>query len=286
MDATVRASAPIVTIDDESWGEMSTTDEYYGAEHGAPDGEGAGQAPSKGRVNWPTVMMAGGISAVVSAIVLAIGLVGLLLTDVGGNNNAAAQQTPTVVNLGAANQPLAQAPAAPAPAAEASAEDAPASEAPADEAPAAQAPAAEAPAAEAPAGTSAPTSSSATPSAASSTPTAPTLGQFQSDLKLLRSGASAKEKGKVLEGGTAAVAPINSLFRMADQFRAAGVRYELTGPVKQNGTTATARFKLTGPGYEPAYSTMRWVWKDGRWKLTNRSVCELAAYIQAPCNLR
>lgn len=267
---------------------MSTTDEYYGAEYGAPEGDGAEQAeaapeqtPSKGGINWPTVMMASGISAVVSAIVLAIGLVGLLLTDVGGSNNAA-QQTPTVVNLGAANQPLAQAPAAaaPAPAAETPSADAPAPEAPAAQAPSADAPAADAPAAEVPAAT-APTSS-----AASSTPTAPTLGQFQSDLKLLRSGASTAEKGKVLEGGTAAVGPINSLFKMADQFQAAGVRYEVTGPVKQNGTTATARFKLTGPGYEPAYSTMYWVWKDGRWKLTNRSVCELAAYIQAPCNLR
>ena len=237
--------------------------------------------PGDGGVSWPTVMAAAGISAVVAAIVLAIGLVGLLLTDVGGNN-AAAQQTPTVVNLGAANQQYAAAPAAPAapaPAAEepaAPAEDAAAAPA-APAAPAAQAPAAAAPA---------PAASAAPAQAASGQPTAPTLGQFQSDLALLRGNGSNQKKAEVLEGGAAAVTPIVKLFNYADQFRAAGFRYELTGPVKQNGTSATARLKLTSPGYDPAYMTMRWVWKDGRWKLTNRSVCEIAAYAQIPCSLR
>ena len=257
---------------------METEDRYgeYGGdayEGGEAGGDEAGGTPERrGRgVDWPTVLAAGGVSAIISVLVLAIGLVGLLLSDVGGRTEVAATP-PTVVNLGAATAPVAAAPPAAAAPTGAQSEGAAAEE----DAPAAPASDAQVPAA-------ASTPANAQPAAG---PTAPTLGGFQSDLAVLSSGASRAEKGKLLEGGTAAVTPIESLFRLAEQFRATGLRYSLMGPVTQSGETATARFKLTSPGYAPTYSTLRWVWKDGRWKLTNKSVCELAAAAQIPCNLR
>ncbi|GAA4755859.1 hypothetical protein [Gordonia alkaliphila] len=268
---------------EERYGEYGD-DAYEGGRDGSDgtggDGTGGGEAygapERRGRgVDWPTVLAAGGVSAIISVLVLAIGLVGLLLSDVGARSEVAATP-PTVVNLGAATAPVAAAP--PAAAAPTGAE----SEAPAVEgdAPAAPNPDTSATDAQVPAAS---TPATAQPAAG---PTAPTLGGFQSDLAVLSSGASRAEKGKRLEGGTAAVTPIESLFRLAEQFRATGLRYSLMGPVKQSGETATAQFKLTSPGYAPTYSTLRWVWKDGRWKLTNKSVCELAAYAQIPCNLR
>ena len=61
-------------------------------------------------LNWPTVLASAGVAAVISALIVTIGVVGLLLVDNrNGLQNTAAQ--PTVVNLGGAQ--TAQAPAAP-----------------------------------------------------------------------------------------------------------------------------------------------------------------------------
>ncbi|NLE82204.1 MAG: hypothetical protein GX610_22025, partial [Rhodococcus sp.] len=56
----------------------------YDDEHIAqPEAEEAAPGGASGSsVSWPTVMMAAGISAIISAIVLAIGMVGLMLSDV------------------------------------------------------------------------------------------------------------------------------------------------------------------------------------------------------------
>ncbi|MFC0314373.1 hypothetical protein ACFQNE_12685 [Gordonia phosphorivorans] len=259
----------------------------YGVDGDGADGDGAGGTESAGSeveagaarsrrgrgVDWPTVLAAGGVSAIVSAIVLAIGLVGLLLTDVGQRSEVAAT-TPTVVNLGAATAPVAAPQVAAPTVLESSTAAAPDTAA-----------AGEGPAGAGPTASDAGTPAASAPAAAGG-PTAPTLGGFQSDMAVLGGGASTAEKAKLLEGGTAAVTPVNNQFRLAEQFRGVGVGYSLVGPVTQNANTATARFKLTAPGYAPTYSTLRWVWADGRWKLSNKSVCELAAYSQTPCNLR
>ncbi|MBM7365454.1 hypothetical protein [Gordonia hydrophobica] len=242
-----------------------------------PEGEPAAAGGSGSSVSWPTVMMAAGISAVVSAIVLAIGLVGLMLSDVG--TRATAQEPPaTVVNLGAQQQTQQPQAVAPTSAADQPSESA-APAAPVDGGtPAAQAPVADAPAANTPAATSAPTT-------ASNAPTKPTAAQLQNDLDFIASGASNSQKAQRLEGGMRAVNQAQGVLTLASKFKPMGFRYTIIDPVTVNGTTASARIKFTSPGYQPAYMTLTWVWQDGRWKMTNKSVCQLGSYANIPCSL-
>lgn len=225
-------------------------------------------------ISWPTVMMAAGISAIVSAIVLAIGLVGILLSDVG--TTSAAQEPPaTVVNLGAQQQGQQPQAAAPTEASDTPAADTPAADAPAPEAPAADAPVAQAPVATAP----------GTAAQASATPTTPTAAQLQADLDYLASGASSAQKAQRLEGGARAVNQAQGILSLAKKFKPMGLSYQIVDPVTVNGTTANARLKMTSPGYQPTYMKLTWVWKDGRWKMTNSSICELGSYAAIPCTL-
>lgn len=81
---------------------------------------------SNSSVNVPTVFVAAGVSAVISALIVSIGVVGVLFA-VDTDNSASNSAEPTVVNLGAAAnpqgtvqagataQPTTAAPAAPAP---------------------------------------------------------------------------------------------------------------------------------------------------------------------------
>lgn len=215
-------------------------------------------------------MMAAGISAIVSAIILAIGLVGMMVGDVG--IRPAAQEAPaTVVNLGA-QQPQGAAPTSAAGDPTVTAEP----EAPAGETPPAAAPGATTPAAQAPA----PTQSSA-----SATPTKPTAAQLQNDLDFLASGASTSQKAQRLEGGSRAVGQAQGILSLAKKFKPMGLSYQIVDPVTVDGTTASARLKLSSPGYQPTYLKLTWVWRDGRWKMTNSSVCALGSYANIPCNL-
>lgn len=251
----------------------------YDDEHIAqPEADPA--APSGGSgssVNWPTVMMAAGISAIISAIVLAIGLVGLMLSDVGPRS--AAQEPPaTVVNLGAQQGQVPQgAPVAstdastsPAPAADVPMADGPLPDVPNPVAPTQQEQVAQQP-------------QSATQAAGS--PTRPTAAALQGDLDYLASGASTSQKAQRLEGGSRAVGQAQGILSLAKRFKPMGLTYQIVDPVAVNGNTATARMKLSSPGYQPTYMKLSWVWQDGRWKMTNRSVCDLGAYANIPCNL-
>ncbi|MGB3697812.1 MAG: hypothetical protein WBA05_10315, partial [Gordonia sp. (in: high G+C Gram-positive bacteria)] len=139
-------------------------------------------------------------------------------------------------------------------------------------------------AAPAPAASSAGTPATAEPQAASA-PTAPTAAQLQADLDYLSSGASNAQKAQRLEGGARAVGQAQGILGLAKRFKPMGFAYQVVDPVAVSGETATARIKFSSPGYQPTYLTLKWVWQDGRWKLTNGSVCELGSYASIPCNL-
>lgn len=297
--------ADTVVINTEAYSEVDPPGGPYGVDLSGEDGDYPGLGPAfydeaetavgeeysapladadvddvdgdRDSINWPTVALAAGMAGIVSAVVLAIAMVGLLLSEAASGNRAGAA-APQVVNLGAATlAPAALAPVAAVPAAPA--QDVPAAEPVAEAAPAATA---VAPAAV----SSAAVSSAATSPGAGSVPATPTLGQFQSDLAVLRGGASNQEKGKLLEGGAPAAATLTKVLNYGKQFEPMGMGYRLVGPVKQNGATATARLELYAPGYQSNYLTMHFVWQDGRWKLTNKSVCELASFAQIGCNVR
>ncbi|MDL9946669.1 hypothetical protein QSJ19_13935 [Gordonia sp. ABSL11-1] len=249
-------------------------------------------------VSWPTVLMAGGISAIISALVVTIGVVGLLLSDIGRDNNASSNTQPTVVNLGSAQSqvpqagapqaaPRATAPGAPAvgepagPPGEGSSADLPAGGASGGGlAPgAAPQPAPEVPAA--PQQTQQTQQQTQTPT---SRPT-PTVGQLQGDLNSLVGGGSTAQKGQRLEGGQRAATQAQPIVLLLQRFKPLGFTYRVVGPVSVNGNTAKATLELRSPGYQPARMPVYWVWKDGQWKLSNRSICDIGSYAQIPCSL-
>ncbi|WP_202421779.1 hypothetical protein [Gordonia sp. SID5947] len=263
------------------------------AESGAAESAGSGGGGGSG-VNWPTVMMAGGVAAIISAVVVTIGVVGLLVSDIGRSGDTASGAQPTVVNLGSAQSavppgaappqgsaanPPAAAPAAPGAAAdkggEGSSADLPAGEGASGggmmpgAAPQAvpQAPAAPAPAQQ----------QSAHP--------AKTPAQLQNDLDTLTGNGSVARKAQGLEGGAKAVRQAQPIVTLLQRFRPLGMTYRITGPVTVTGNTMKATLELRSPGWQPARMPLYWVWRDGQWKLSNRSICDLGAYGGIPCSL-
>ncbi|MFZ2512080.1 MAG: hypothetical protein WAW85_13455, partial [Gordonia sp. (in: high G+C Gram-positive bacteria)] len=113
---SARDDADTVVVNTEAYSDVATYDAYpddagLDDEYSAPIADADGSARGRDRVNWPTVALAAGIAGIVSALVLAIAMVGLLLSDAAASNRAVAA-VPQVVNLGAAT--LAPAAAAPA----------------------------------------------------------------------------------------------------------------------------------------------------------------------------
>ncbi len=236
----------------------------------------------------PTVFVAAGVSAIISALIVSIGVVGVLFAVDSDNSSATAAQ-PTVVNLGsAANQqgtaPVAgnaqtTAPAAPAPA--------PTTQAPA----AAPAPAVgggtsggggyAAPQSQAPAATQAPAAETEPQVDA---PAALSTDELNSKLKTVLNGSSG-QKADELEGGAKAVPVGEGIGSTLRTFEPVGLKWWIAGPVNVSGNTLTANLVLRSPGFNDATMGLTWVWKDGKWKLSNTSACEIAAYAQVPCSL-
>ncbi|MED5802295.1 hypothetical protein VX037_14770 [Gordonia sp. Z-3] len=265
----------------------------------------SGDAPNgpAGGVSWPTVLVAGGVSAIISALIVTIGVVGLLLSDIGQGTSASSAQ-PTVVNLGSAQGQLPQ--------------QAPTAGAPASAAPPAGAanpsiaagpkgevlgPPGEGSSADLPAGGGASgggLAPGAVPEAAPQQPTqqtqqttqtttasraTPTVGQLQNDLDVLVGGGSNAQKAQRLEGGQRAVNQAQPIVLLLQRFKPLGFTYNVTGPVTVNGNTAKATLELKSPGYQPARMPVYWVWQGGQWKLSNRSICDIGSYAQIPCSL-
>ncbi|MXP22006.1 hypothetical protein GIY30_11670 [Gordonia sp. HNM0687] len=256
-------------------------------------------------VSWPTVLVAGGVSAIVSALIVTIGVVGLLLSDVGQGTSASSAQ-PTVVNLGSAQGQMPQQ----APTAGAPASSAPPAAAPANPSIAAGpkgevlGPPGEGSSADLPTGggasggglapgtvpeaaapqTTQPTTEQTTQATTASRAT-PTVGQLQNDLDVLVGGGSNAQKAKRLEGGQRAVNQAQPIVLLLQRFKPLGFSYNVVGPVTVTGNTAKATLELKSPGYQPATMPVYWVWQDGQWKLSNRSICDIGSYAQIPCSL-
>ncbi|MFW0783147.1 hypothetical protein AAFP35_01380 [Gordonia sp. CPCC 206044] len=261
---------------------------------GAP-AEGAGSASGGSGVNWPTVLVSGGVAAIISAVIVTIGVVGLLVSELGDRDAAAsAQQQPTVVNLGSA-QSAAPSAAAPGAGAAPGAPGAPAAAAP----PAAAAAPPEGSSADLPAGggtsgggmlpgaaapQGVPQAQSAAPQQTTARST-PTVGKLQNDLDMLVGGGSPAQKAARLEGGSRAVTQAQPIVTVLQRFKPLGFSYRVTGPVSVNGGTAKATLELRSPGWNPAKMPLYWVWKGGQWKLSNRSICDIGSYAQIPCSL-
>lgn len=283
-----------------------TQGDSFGSGQGYPDGgyddnaypvaDRGEYAPApqsgSGKVNWPTVLASAGVAAVISALILSIGIVGMMVSD---NNNRAdsarAAAQPTVVNLGAAQSPMQQANpgAAPAPA-QGAAPQAPApAPAPAEQVPASDggagsgdAPVAQAPQQTAP-GAAAPQQPATQPTVAA--PQALTPGQLNTKVRLImNTGASRAARASELQAGARALGPVDQVAQML-RVSGAGFTYRIIGPVQLSGNSMSATLQMSLVGNGSRNRPMTWVWMDNKWKLSNKSTCDVASYALAPCSL-
>ena len=255
------------------------SDEQPYADEPAPASTKAGGGS---KINVPTILASAGVAAVVSALVVTIGVVGLATSDRFGSNNAEPQ--PTVVNLGNAATPGAPtAPTAPpnGAAAPTTVEGAPTEEVP------------ESPGdAGAGSGDAAPTTTAQTqPTQQATQPTtkvapAPlTAGQLNTKIKtIMNTAASDSVRADEMEGGQRALGSVGAVAQML-RVSGAGFTYKVVGPVTQNGETLNARLQMSLVGNGSRYLDLSWVWSDGKWKLSNTSVCAVAAYARLPCTV-
>ncbi|MDL9946659.1 hypothetical protein QSJ19_13885 [Gordonia sp. ABSL11-1] len=258
------------------------------------DANDDGRASASG-VSIATILASAGVAAIVSALIVSIGVVGILVADQRAGE-ASGAQTPTVVNLGAAGPatPAGAAPNVVVPGNAAPAQDAP---------PAGQAPAGEqvpesdggagagtsaAPPAEAPQGGAAPvppTAGPAQPAPAASSPAALTPGQLNTKIKLImNTGAARAARANELQSGERGLRSIDQVAQML-RVSGAGFTYQMIGPVRLNGTSLSATLQMSLVGNGSRYRQLTWVWSGNKWKLSDRSVCDVAAYALIPCSV-
>ncbi|WOC12982.1 hypothetical protein [Gordonia sp. MP11Mi] len=259
----------------DSFGEQPYVDEPYAQPQ--PDDK------SGSKVNVPTILASAGIAAVISALIVTIGVVGLATSDKFGNDTAAAQ--PTVVNLGSAQGTNGVTTpqntgdqAAGTTVAGAPTENVPESNGDAGTGTGTQ-------------GTDAGNGTAPQPAGAgqggttSSTPAPLNAGQLNTKVKtIMNTGASNTARADELQGGQQALGSVNAVAQML-QVSGAGFSYKVVGPVSQNGTTLNARLQMSLVGNGSRYLDLSWVWVDNKWKLSNKSVCAIAEYATLKCTV-
>lgn len=245
------------------------------------------------KVSIPTILASAGVAAVVSALIVTIGVVGLVISNNNYSNNSSAR-TPAVVNLGAAQKDGAQLGGTTAPAAGTAAPQ-PGAPAPQPVAPAP--PVEQVPESGGDAGTGgAGANQGATPGQAPQTqapaqqqpvaaPAALTAGQLNTKVKLImNTGASRATRSDELQGGERALGSVDAAAQML-QVNGAGFTYKMIDPVELKGTTLTAPLQMSLVGNGSRNRQLTWVWMDDKWKLSNTSVCEVASYAMIPCTV-
>ncbi len=227
------------------------------------------------RLNVATVLASAGVAAVVSALIVTIGVVGLATSDRFAGSSP--QATPTVVNLGAAQTPGVQGPVPVAGAPTSSPDGA----APTTE----NVPESDGGTGTGGTQTTTPAAGTMTQPAAAAAPTALTPGQLNTKVKLImNTGASRSARADELEGGAQALSSVDQVAEML-RVSGAGFSYKMNGPVQVNGTTMTATLQMSLVGNGSRYKQLSWVWKGGKWKLSNASVCVIAAYAMLKCSV-
>ncbi|AFR47162.1 hypothetical protein [Gordonia sp. KTR9] len=282
---------------DVNYQDPSGVDYQSGVDYSEPAAESSRRS---GGVSIPTVLASAGVAAIISAIVVTIGVVGIVVSERGDSTSAA---QPTVVNLGAAQTALPQqgiagqqpgaVPGQPAPAGAPA--GAPAA-APTENVPegggaiggpvgppgegAAPAPAPGQAPAPAPGTTVAPQQ----PVAAA--PTALTPGQLNTKVRIvMNANGSRAARAAELEGGERALRQIDLVSRAITTYGNVGLSYQMVGPVQVSGTTLTAPLQISVVGRGSQNRSMTFVWSGNKWKLSNRSVCAIAGFVLLPCSL-
>lgn len=263
------------------YGEQPYADDQYAAQSAeAPAAEGSGS-----KVSVPTILASAGVAAIISALIVTIGVVGLATSDKFGNDTAAAQ--PTVVNLGSAQgtttpngvtgQQNAGDPANGTTAA------APTENVPESDGDAGTGSGTQGTGNGAGTTTEAGTTGDTTQQAA--TPSPLTAGQLNTKVKIImNTSASDAARADEMEGGQQALGSVNGVAEML-RVSGAGFSYKIIAPVTQNGKTLNARLQMSLVGNGSRYRDLSWVWVDNKWKLSNESVCVIAEYALLKCTV-
>lgn len=245
------------------------------------------ESVQKSGVNVPTVLASAGVAAVVSSLVVTIGVVGMMLSGNGDDNATAAQ--PTVVNLGSAAAGSAAPAQAAAPAAAAAAPTTSAAAAAAAPAAAAPAPAAIA-AAPAPVTEAAPAEAAPAETAESAVAAEPTqaaapdlsVDQMYQMTSILMGNYADADKANVLESGMVAVPSVNTVAAM---LATAGPAFSwtVTGPATRDGDSMYGTLSMSLIGSGTRTLPLRFVWTGDSWKISNETTCVIAEYALLQC---
>lgn len=240
-----------------------------------------------------TVLASAGAAAIVSALVVTVGVVGIMVADQRSGEQSAAS-IPTVVNLGAAGSTAVPGAGVP-PTGGAGPNAMPQQGAPAP--PADQIPesdggagagttaAPQVPALPGAAAQAAPSAGAAPNAPAAATPSALTPGQLNTKIKLImNTGAARATRADELQSGERGLRSIDQVAQML-RVSGAGFTYQMIGPVRRTGTSLSATLQMSLVGNGSRYRQLTWVWAGNKWKLSDRSVCDVASYALVPCSV-
>ncbi|GAA4782612.1 hypothetical protein FRX94_04410 [Corynebacterium canis] len=234
-----------------------------------------------GEVNWPTVLTAMGCSALISAVVIVGGAFGILRysTDLVAQSQAAQRPVAEITLGGATTERTQTAGVAATPRAAAPAQNTQTA-AVAPVAPAAgggDAGAAVAPVAqpEAPA-----------PAAEPAIPPGMDAAQLQGHLgALLHPHTPAGDIASNLEGGEAGLPTVSAIAQALELSKAVYSWSIKEGSVYVDGSAMHATLVTTLVGMGSREQQLTFIAIDGRWKLSNASLCQLASNALAPCTV-
>ena len=261
---------------------MTTAYDYPADPASATDDRSSEDDGTGGGIHWATVLASAGAAAIVSALVVTIGAVGLLASE----RSAPAEATPaTVVHLGAGAQT--QSPGGAAPSTTPSASDgsgtpelpvAPgAVDVPGVTSSAAGTPvptSATSPTATSPRTGGAAGSGGTLPANFRVTVDRPTLVDLNNIVRfLIATPASDTAKAANVEGGMAAVVVPRTVYTLG-LFRAPLGWSNVTGPLVQNGNSVTATLNSGSAGRPTIRMTIEFKKIDGSWRLAASSLCQ------------
>lgn len=98
------------------------------------------------------------------------------------------------------------------------------------------------------------------------------------------SGANRGERAATLEAGERGLGVLDAIDGVI-KASGYGFTFKVLDPVRVDGDTAHATLQMSVAGNGSRNQDLTWVWVDGRWKLSNGSVCALAGLALLPCSL-
>ncbi|MCK5751911.1 MAG: hypothetical protein KAH46_04305, partial [Mycobacterium sp.] len=87
-----------------------------------------------------------------------------------------------------------------------------------------------------------------------------------------------------LEAGARALGPVDAVANVL-RVSGAGFTYQMIAPVTVSGNSMTATLQISLVGQGSRTRALTWVWAGDKWKLSNRSTCDVAGLALIPCSL-